>query len=113
MQNKVLKCIYKLPLQSNIDVIYKIHNILKLCDIVNITLLKHAYIAYTDNANTNLLRKFVKSTYTLTRPIYAFVIPKYRLNISIYAVHFASIKLWNKLNTKMKLIKISSYSLKS
>ena len=27
------------------------------------TLLKNAYIAYTDNANTNLLRKFVKSSY--------------------------------------------------
>ena len=80
------------------------HNILKLCDIVNIKLLKNAYIAYTD-ANTNLLRKFVKSNYTLTRPRYAFVIPKCRLNISIHAVHFASIKLWNKLNTKMKLIK--------
>ena len=57
-------------------------------------------IAYTDN----LLRKFVKSTYTLTRPRYAFVIPKCRLNISIHAVHFSSIKLWNKLNTKLKLI---------
>ena len=100
-----MKCIYKLPLRSNIDFIYKRQNILKLCDIVNITLLKNAYIAYTDNANTNLLRKFVKSTYTLTRPRYAFVIPKYRLNISIHAVHYASIKLWNKLNTKMKLIK--------
>ena len=69
--------IYKLPLRSNIYFIYKIHrtqdtrpNILKRCDIVNITLLKNAYIAYTDNANTNLLRKFVKSTYTLTRPKY-------------------------------------------
>ena len=49
--------------------------------------------------------KFVKSTYTLTRPRYAFVIPKCRLNISIHTVHFASIKLWNKLYTKMKLIK--------
>ena len=96
--------IYKLPLRSNIDFIYKRHTILKLCDIVNITLLKNAYIAYTDNANTNILRKFVKSTYTLTRPRYAFVIPKCRLNISIHAVHFTSIKLWNKLNTKMKLI---------
>ena len=45
--------IYK-PLRYNIDFIYKIHNILKLYDIVNITLLKNAYIAYTDNANTNL-----------------------------------------------------------
>ena len=35
LQNKVLKCIYKLPLRSSIDFIYKIHNILKLCDIVN------------------------------------------------------------------------------
>ena len=54
-------------LRFNIDFIYKRHNILKLCDIsyiVNITLLKNAYIAYTDNANTNLLRTFVKSTYT-------------------------------------------------
>ena len=96
-----MKCIYKLPLRSNINVIYKI------CDIVNITLLKNAYIAYTGNANTNLLRTFVKSTYTLiiiTRPRYAFVIPKCRLNISIHEVHFSSIKLWNKLNTKMKLI---------
>ena len=71
---------------------------------LNITLLKNAYIAYTDNAKTNLLRKFVKSS-LLTRPRYAFVIPKCRLNISIHAVHFATIKLWNKLNTKMKLIK--------
>ena len=53
--------VYGIPLISNIDIIYKIHNILKLCDIVNITLLKNAYIAYTGNANTNLLRKFVKS----------------------------------------------------
>ena len=97
-----MKCIYKLPLRSIIDFIYKIHNILKLFDIVNITLLKNAYNSYTDNANTNLLRKFVISTYTLTRPRYAFVIPKCRLNISIHAVHFS--KLWNKLNTKMKLI---------
>ena len=96
---------YILPLRSNIDFIYKRHNILKLCDIVNITLLKNAYIDYTYNVNTNLLRKFVKSTYTLTRPRYTFVIPKCRLNISIHAVHFSSIKLWNKLNTKMKLIK--------
>ena len=86
-----MKCIYKLPLISNIDFIYKIHNILKLCDIGNITLLKNAYIAYTDNANTNFLRKFVKSTYTLTRPRYAFCIHKCRLNISIHAVQFASI----------------------
>ena len=91
-------CIYKLPLRSNIDFIYKRHNILKLCDI---KLLKNAYVAYTDYANTNLLRKFVKSTYTLTRPRYAFIILKCRFNISIHAVHFASIKL----NTKMKLIK--------
>ena len=67
LQNKILKCIYKLPLISNIDVIYKRH-ILKLCDIVNITLLKNAHIAYTINANTNLLCKLVKSTYMLTRP---------------------------------------------
>ena len=51
-----------------------------------------------------LLRKFVKSTYTLTKPRYEFVIPKCRLNISIHAVHFSNIKLWNNLNTKMKLI---------
>ena len=108
-----MKCIYKLPLRSNIDFIYKRHNILKLGDIVNITLIKNAYIAYTDNANTNLLRKFVKSINTLTRSRYAFVIPKCRLNISIHAVHYTSIKLSNKLNTKSKLIKISSYSLKS
>ena len=48
----------------NIDFIYKRHNILKLCDIVNITLLKNAYISYTDKANTNLLHKFVNSTYS-------------------------------------------------
>ena len=59
------------------------------------------HIAYTGNANTNLLRKLVKSTYTYTRPRYAFVIHKCRLHISIDAVHFASIKLWNKLNTKL------------
>ena len=77
-------------MESNIDYIYKRHNILKLCDIglVNITLLKNAYIVYADNYNTNLLRTFVKSTYTLTRPRYAFVIPKYRLHISIHALHF-------------------------
>ena len=46
LQNKVLKCIYKLPLRSNIDFIYKRHNILKVCDIVDITLLKNAYITY-------------------------------------------------------------------
>ena len=54
-------------MRFNIDFIYKRHKFLKLCDIsyiVNITLLKNAYIAYTDNANTNLLRTFVKSTYT-------------------------------------------------
>ena len=100
-----MKCIYKIPLRSNIDFIYKRHNILKLCDIVNIKLLKNAYITYTNNANTNLLRKFVKSTYTLTRPRYAFVIPKCRLNSIMHVVHFSSIKLWNKLNTKIKLIK--------
>ena len=79
---------------------------------MHILLIYSLYIAYpTDNANTNLFRKFVKITYTLTRPRYAFVIPKCRLHINIYdnicinAVHFASIKLWNKLNTKMKLIK--------
>ena len=94
-------------MRYNIDFIYKRHNILKVCDIVNITLLKNAYIAYrpTDNSNTNLLRKFIKSTYIYNRPKYAFVIPKCRLNISIHSVHFVSIKLWNKLNTKMKLIK--------
>ena len=82
--------IYKLSLRSNIDFIYKRHNILKLCDIVNITLLKNSYIAYTDNANTNLLRQFVKSTYTLTRPRYAFVIPKCRLNICIFKYCYCS-----------------------
>ena len=91
-------------MRYNIDFIYEIHNILKCCDIVNITLLKNAYIAYTDNANTNLLLTFVKSTYTYTRSRYAFDILKCRLNISIHAVHFAIIKLWNKLNIKLKLI---------
>ena len=95
IQNKVLKCIYKLPLRSNIDFIYKIHHILNFCDIVNIILLKNDYISYTDKVNTNLLRKYVKITYTYTRARYAFVILKCRLNISIHAVHFASIKIWN------------------
>ena len=84
---------YNIHIYSNIDFIYTRHNVLKLCDIVNITLLKDVYIAYTDTTNTNIVHKFVKSTYTLTRPIYAFVIPKCRLNISIHAVHFANIKL--------------------
>ena len=75
-------------MRYNIDFIYKRHNILKLFYIVNITLLKNAYIAYTGNANTNLLRKFVKSTYTLTISRYAFVIPKCKLNISIHAVQY-------------------------
>ena len=91
-------------MRSNIDFIYKRHNILKLYNIVNITLLTNAYISYNDKANTNLLCKLVKSIYTYTRARYAFVIPKCRLNISIHAVHFASIKLWNNLNTKLKLI---------
>ena len=72
----------------------KKHNILKLCYIV----------AYTDNSNTNLLHTFVNRTYTYTRPRYTFVIAKSGLNISIHAVHFSSIKLWNKLNTMLKLI---------
>ena len=83
-------------MRYTIDCIYKRHNILKVYDIVNIILLKNAYISYTDNANTNLLRTFVNSTYTLTRPRYVFVIPKCRLNISIHAVHYTSIKLCNK-----------------
>ena len=78
-------------MRYNIDFIYKIHNILKLYDIFNITLITNTYIAYTYKANTNLLRKFVKSTYTYTRPRYKFVNPKCGLNISIHAVHFASI----------------------
>ena len=45
LQNKVLKFTYKLPLRYNIDDIYKRHNILKLCDIVNITLL-YLYCLY-------------------------------------------------------------------
>ena len=48
--------------------------------------------------------KFITISLHIPRPRYAFVISKCRLNISIYAVHFASIKLWNKLNTKMKSI---------
>ena len=74
-------------MRSNIDCVYEIHNNFKLCDVVNITLLKNAYIAYTYKANTNLLRKFVKRTYTYTKHRYAFVIPKYRLNNIIHAVY--------------------------
>ena len=36
--------------------------------------------------------------------VYECVIPTCRLNISIHAVHFASNKLWNTLNTNLKLI---------
>ena len=34
LQNKVLKCIYKLPQRTNINFIYKRHNILKIVDLV-------------------------------------------------------------------------------
>ena len=36
--------------------------------------------------------------------MYTICIPKYRLNIILYAMYYANIKIWNKLNKNLKII---------
>ena len=58
---------------------------------------------------TKLYQTFVRYSNSCTIVPYRaknrFIIPKCRINISCYAVHYASIQLWNNLSNKLKIIK--------
>ena len=91
LQNKVHKCIYKLHQRTNINFIYKRHNILKIVDlvlIIKVTLLKNTHYAFNTVYRTKLLQKCVRCLNSCTRAKNRFIIPKCRINISCYAVQY-------------------------
>ena len=79
---------------------------MKIVDLdFKVTLLKNTHYAFNRVYRTKLLQKFVLCSNSCTRAKNRFIIPKCRINISCYAVHYASIKLWNNLSNKLKIIK--------
>ena len=75
---------------------------MKIVDLVKV---KNTHYAFNRVYRTKLLQKFVRCSNSCTRAKNRFIIPKCRINISCYAVHYASIQLWNNLINKLKIIK--------
>ena len=74
--------------------------------IYKVTLLKNTHYAFNRVYRIKLLQKFVLCSNSCTRVNNRFIIPNCRINISCYAVHYASIQLWNNLSNKLKIIKL-------
>ena len=77
---------------------------MKIVDLEKSTLLKNTHYAFNRVYRTKLLQKFVRCPNSCTRANNKFIIPKCRINISCYVVHYASIQLWNNISNKLKII---------